>query len=165
MGDLGELMSQMEGLMGGETAQIMAEMDGEDTGATDPTAIRGIPEVTKGDIVNAAIGAKSIRAGTNAIANAIVSTGELTNKNTRTISNLQLRALQQQANAMITGFNNVSESLQAISEFNENILGTHVQNSRIFFEQMTNYTRENNAILKEMLDIKRNLYQATMSGN
>ena len=162
IGDLGDLMSQMEGLMGGETAQIMAEMDGEDTGSTDPTAIRGIPEVTKGDIVNAAIGARSIRAGTNAIANAIVSTGELTNKNTRTISNLQLRALQQQANAMITGFNNVSESLQAISEFNEDILGTHVQNSRIFFEQITNYTRENNAILKEMLDMKRNLYQATM---
>ena len=157
-----DMMSQLESLMGGDASQILAELDGEDTGSTDPTLIRGVPEITKGDIVIASTNSSAIRAGTNAIANAITGSAELGAKTTRTISNLQLKALQQQANTMITGFNNVSSSLHALSEFNENVIGTHVQNSRIFFEQMTNYTQENNAILKEMLDIKRQMYSATM---
>lgn len=157
-----DMMSQLESLMGGDASQILAELDGEDTGSTDPTLIRGVPEITKGDIVIASTNSSAIRAGTNAIANAIAGSAELGAKTTRTISNLQLKALQQQANTMIAGFNNVSSGLHALSEFNENVIGTHVQNSRIFFEQMTNYTQENNAILKEMLDIKRQMYSATM---
>ena len=157
-----DMMSQLESLMGGDASQILAELDGEDTGSTDPTLIRGVPEITKGDIVIASTNSSAIRAGTNAIANAIAGSAELGAKTTRTISNLQLKALQQQANTMITGFNNVSSGLHALSEFNENVIGTHVQNSRIFFEQMTNYTQENNAILKEMLDMKRQMYSATM---
>ena len=159
-----DTLKQLEGLLGGDASQILAEMDGEDTGSTDASLIKGVPEITKGDIIVASTQTSAIRAGTNAIAKAIVNSAEISAKNERTISNLQLKSLQQQASAMISGFNNISNGLQALSEFNEQVIGTHVQNSRIFFEQMTNYTMENNAILKEMLDIKRQMYSATIEG-
>lgn len=65
----------------------------------------------------------------------------------------------------IENFKNVNTNLQVINEnigklvsFNEEINSIQIQNSTTYFEETTNIMKENNAILKEMLELDRNRY-------
>ena len=148
--------------MGGESDSIQSQMDGNED-YSDDTQIRGIPEVTKGDQLVATYTGKQIRASTNAISKTIANSADLNYRATKLTSNLQLRALQQQASVMINGFSNIDNGIQALASFNDQVMQVHVQNSRLYFETMTGIQQENNAILKEMLDIQRETYQASIN--
>ena len=148
--------------MGGESDSIQSQMDGNEDYADD-TQIRGIPEVTKGDQLVATYTGKQIRASTNAISKTIANSADLNYRATKLTSNLQLRALQQQASVMINGFNNIDNGIRALALFNDQVMQVHIQNSRLYFETMTGIQQENNAILKEMLDIQRKTYQSSIN--
>ena len=148
--------------MGGDSDSIQSQMDGDEE-YDDDTQIRGIPEITKGDQLVATYTGKQIRASTNAISKTIANSADLNYHATKLTSNLQLRALQHQASIMINGFSNIDNGIRALASFNDQVMQVHVQNSRLYFETMTGIQQENNAILKEMLDIQRETYQASVN--
>lgn len=49
----------------------------------------------------------------------------------------------------------VNNTLVQMAKFNENILKTHAENARTFYTESTKLQKENNAILKEMLEMQR----------
>ena len=152
----------MDSMGGGESESIQSQMDGNEESA-DNTQIRGVPEITKGDQLVATYTGKQIRASTNAISKTIANSADLNYRATKLTSNLQLRALQQQASVMINGFNNIDNGIRALASFNDQVMQVHIQNSRLYFETMTGIQQENNAILKEMLDIQRKTYQSSIN--
>ena len=156
------MMDFMDSMGGGESESIQSQMDGNEESA-DNTQIRGIPEITKGDQLVATYTGKQIRASTNAISKTIANSADLNYRATKLTSNLQLRALQQQASLMINGFNNIDNGIRALASFNDQVMQVHIQNSRLYFETMTGIQQENNAILKEMLDIQRKTYQSSIN--
>ena len=156
------MMDFMDSMGGGESESIQSQMDGNEETA-DNTQIRGIPEITKGDQLVATYTGKQIRASTNAISKTIANSAELNYRTTKLTSNLQLRALQEQASVMIKGFNNIDNGFRALASFNDQVMQVHIQNSRLYFETMTGIQQENNAILKEMLDIQRQTYQSSIN--
>lgn len=162
-----EMMFAMMGddFLGGDSDLIEAEMNGEETGSTNEHRIHGIPEITKGDALVATASATATKNAASSITKAIVRSAELTDITTRKSTNLQLRALQQQANILTSGFQQLASSLHTINQFNSQVVLTHAQNSRIFFEQATSLAQERNAILKEMLEMQRETFGATMRSN
>ena len=162
-----ELMFSMLGddFLGADSDTIEAEMNGEEIGSTNEHRIRGVPEVTKGDALVATASASATNKAASRISQAIVKSAELTDTTTRKSVNLQLRALQQQANILSSGFQQLSSSLHTINQFNSQVVLTHAQNSRLFFEQATALAQERNAILKEMLEMQRQTFNATMKSN
>ena len=162
--ELESSLNMLNSLLDIDMDQIEDQMNGVEE-PSDDTPIKGVPQITKGDQVVADTISYNLRASTNAIAKVVTQTSELNAGTLRTTSNLQLKALKEQANYLVGGFNNVTNGLSALSEFNERVVGVHVNNSRLFYENMTRYTQENNAILKEMLDMKRATFRATMQSN
>ena len=162
--ELESSLNMLNSLLDIDMDQIEGQMNGVEEPSAD-TPIKGIPQITKGDQVVADTISYNLRASTNAIAKVVTQSSELNAGTLRTTSNLQLKVLKEQANYLVGGFNNVTNGLSALSEFNERVIGVHVNNSRLFYENMTRYTQENNAILKEMLDMKRATFRATMQSN
>lgn len=67
----------------------------------------------------------------------------------------------------VENFKNINNSLQTINDnisrvvdFNNNITSTHMQNSKTYYEETTNILKENNALLKEFVEMERNRYSA-----
>ena len=92
---------------------------------------------------------------TDAIAGAVVKSGkynaEITKQSTSLIISQQAKFFGDIKN----GIFNTNQTLSSLVNFNENAMGTHIENSRKFFDESTKLARENNAILKEMLDMER----------
>ena len=92
---------------------------------------------------------------TDAIAGAVVKSGkynaEITKQSTSLIISQQAKFFGDLKN----GIFNTNQTLSNLVNFNENAMGTHIENSRKFFDESTKLARENNAILKEMLDMER----------
>ena len=163
--DIGEMLASLLGDMD-DSDEIEAEANGETitTSSDDDNRVHGVPEVTKGDLVvsKAAYGASMKSA--QAISTTIAKSTEAELQLTKTIGNLQLSSLGKQASIMLQGFNNLNKGMQALVGFNDQVAITHYQNSRTFFEQMTNFTAENNAILKEMLEMQR-IHHSVLMGD
>ena len=163
--DIGEMLASLLGDMD-DSDEIEAEANGETitTSSDDDNRVHGVPEVTKGDLVvsKAAYGASMKSA--QAISTTIAKSTEAELQLTKTIGNLQLSSLGKQASIMLQGFNNLNKGMQALVGFNDQVAITHYQNSRTFFEQMTSYTAENNAILKEMLEMQR-IHHSVLMGD
>ena len=161
-----EAMSSMMEAMLGE--DIMAEANGEavmEPMDDDPTRLRGIPEVTKGDMVIASVAAREVRTSTNCIAKTLISTTEAGIKASRTMSNIQLQQQQAHTQVVQMGFGQVTRGINSIIEFNNEVVLQHAKNSQIFYEKMVQLTTENNSILKEMIEMKRNLYKNSIQAN
>ena len=163
--DIGEMLASLLGDMD-DSDEIEAEANGETitTSSDDDNRVHGVPEVTKGDLVvsKAAYGASMKSA--QAISTTIAKSTEAELQLTKTIGNLQLSSLGKQASIMLQGFNNLNKGMQALVGFNDQVAITHYQNSRTFFEQMTNFAAENNAILKEMLEMQR-IHHSVLMGD
>ena len=146
--------------LGGDSQSIQNQIDGID-GFDNNSQIHGIPEITKGDQLVATYTGKQIRASTNAISKTIANAADLNYRSSKLTSNLQLRALQHQATVMMNGFGNLNNGINSLVSFNDQIQKVHIQNSRLYFETMTNIQQENNAILKEMLDMQRQTFKSS----
>ena len=63
-------------------------------------------------------------------------------------------------NSITTGFTSMKLGLDTIVSSLTGPLQTHMENSKVFYETSTKLQQENNAILKELLEMQRNLYKA-----
>lgn len=101
----------------------------------------------------------STAASTNAIAGATVKSAEHIAGTMRQSTSLMFA----QQEKLFSGLNNnilgMHGTLSNIMAFNQNNLQAHLENSRKYFEESTKLNRENNAILKEMLDMQRHDFQ------
>ena len=68
-------------------------------------------------------------------------------------------------NSIEKGFSGVTAGLNALYQFNTEVVQTLAENSKVYFETTTNIMKESNAILKEMLEMQRNLYKQTPEKN
>lgn len=102
----------------------------------------------------------STAASTNAIAGATVKSAEHIAGTVRQSTSLMFA----QQEKLFSGLNNnilgMHGTLSNIMAFNQNNLQAHLENSRKYFEESSQLNRENNAILKEMLDMQRFDFQA-----
>lgn len=102
----------------------------------------------------------STAASTNAIAGATVKSAEHVAGTVRQSTALMFA----QQEKLFSGLNNnilgMHGTLSNIMAFNQNNLQAHLENSRKYFEESSQLNRENNAILKEMLDMQRHDFQA-----
>lgn len=102
----------------------------------------------------------STAASTNAIAGATVKSAEHVAGTVRQSTALMFA----QQEKLFSGLNNnllgMHGTLNNIMAFNQSNLQAHLENSRKYFEESSQLNRENNAILKEMLDMQRHDFQA-----
>ena len=102
----------------------------------------------------------STAASTNAIAGATVKSAEHIAGTMRQSTSLMFA----QQEKLFSGLNNnllgMHGTLNNIMAFNQGNLQAHLENSRKYFEESSQLNRENNAILKEMLDMQRHDFQA-----
>ena len=92
---------------------------------------------------------------TNAIAGAVVRSGkynaDVTKQSTALIISQQAKFFGDLKNGVL----NTNNTLTNLVNFNDKVMTTHIENSRKFFDETTKLARENNAILKELLDMER----------
>ena len=92
---------------------------------------------------------------TDAIAGAVVKSGKYNAEVTKQSTSLIISQQAKFFGDIKNGIFNTNQTLANLVNFNENAMGTHIENSRKFFDESTKLARENNAILKEMLDMER----------
>lgn len=92
---------------------------------------------------------------TDAIAGAVVKSGKYNAEVTKQSTSLIISQQAKFFGDIKNGIFNTNQTLSSLVNFNENAMGTHIENSRKFFDETTKIARENNAILKEMLDMER----------
>lgn len=92
---------------------------------------------------------------TDAIAGAVVKSGKYNAEVTKQSTSLIISQQAKFFGDIKNGIFNTNQTLSSLVNFNENAMGTHIENSRKFFDESTKLARENNAILKEMLDMER----------
>ena len=72
---------------------------------------------------------------------------------------------QQMTSLMQGGFRDIHGGLNELNQFNQSVVKTLAENATQYFQITTGIMQENNAILKEMLEMQRNLYQAQNQDN
>ena len=113
------------------------------------------------------VGEKSIMTATHESANQI---SHATASAIEAATNYSVDAAKQNATMLYTqsvktnatlegGFKAVTAGLDAMYKFNTEVVQTMAKNSKTYFETTTKIMQENNAILKEMLEMQRNLYK------
>jgi len=122
-------------------------------------AVTPVAEMTTGDAVLATVMTKEQRGATTSLVRAQTSLVESQIKTTRTIANMQFKQMQRHTGIMTAGFQNMTDGLNAIINFNNEVVLQHAKNSMQFYETMTQTAQENNAILKEIVEMKRNTYR------
>lgn len=79
------------------------------------------------------------------------------------------RAMADQSKAIYanlhSGMSTINENLSKMIEFANGPTTTHMENSKTFYETETNLSQERNSILKELLDIQKNMYKQQESSS
>ena len=106
---------------------------------------------------------KDLNAGFSAssatISNSVMSGSAYVGETVKASSKLQYTQLAQMQQINKAGFEGVNSHLKAIIDFNQSALKQHIDNSTKFYETTTNYLAEQNAIMKEMIEIQREMYK------
>ena len=145
-------MEDMMGMLTGE--------EGIPEGELQDMPITPVAEVTSGDAFVAATVAQEQRYAVNSLAKIQSDIADAQMHAFRTVGNMQLKGMQKQTNLMQQGFGALIQGFNNINDFHENVLFKHVENSTKYYETMTQIAQENNAIFKEMVEMKRNQYKA-----
>ena len=140
------------------------EMLDSDGNPDDSIAVRGIPEVTRGDVVVATSVGREIRGATNSIASALVQSANAEMVNSRMIGNLNLQESKTQSLFLREGFTQVATGLNTIIDFNNKVLFTHAKNSLDFYKSVDQNIKEISAILKEQVEMQRFLFIRQKNG-
>ena len=93
------------------------------------------------------------------ISNSVMSGSAYIGETVKASSKLQYTQLVQMQQINKAGFEGVNTHLKAIIDFNQSALKQHIDNSTKFYETTTNYLAEQNAIMKEMIEIQREMYK------
>ena len=133
------------------------DLGDDDLGGTanDDSSFDPSIDISKGDRTIASSIESSSRASTTALANTIVDS-----------ANMQVEAGKQTASFMLVhqerlfgnlnnSINNLGGMMGGMNGFLNGPMKSHLENSAKFFEESTKYQRENNAILKELIEMER----------
>ena len=128
--------------------------DFEDTDEENPGS-----KISRGDAVVASMISGQLRANTSSLSRVIAETTDVQLKNQKAISHAQFAQGERQIGIMNNGFNMLGQGMNSLIEFNNKVMLTYTQNATKYFETMSKLTNENNAILKELIDIQRSVYK------
>jgi uncharacterized metalloprotease HI_0409 len=128
--------------------------DFEDTDENNPGS-----KISRGDAVVASMISGQLRANTSSLSRVIAETTDVQLKNQKAISHAQFAQGERQIGVMNNGFSMLGQGMNSLIEFNNKVMLTYTQNATKYFETMSRLTNENNAILKELIDIQRSVYK------
>lgn len=116
-------------------------------------------KISRGDTVVASMISGQLRANTSSLSRVIAETTDVQLKNQKAISHAQFAQGERQIGIMNNGFSMLGQGMNSLIEFNNKVMLTYTQNATKYFETMSKLTNENNAILKELIDIQRSVYK------
>ena len=153
-------------MMGGEDFDFDLSEDINDVDTESQDDSQASLDSLGDDLDNLGLGIdSSLKTTASAISATVMDSAKYTSetvKNTAAISYMQsLRTMK----VLEAGFSSVSAGMKNIIKFQNERLNTHIQNATKFFDTSTNLLTEQNAMMKEMLEMQRNLYSSTRNGN
>lgn len=156
-------LEMMKALLGDDMADMLNgdfdESEFEDE--SNSPAIKGIPTVTRGESIIASTVQQSSINSADYIVSANRNLTKAQIEANKAISSMQYSMQERQIATLENGFFALSRGLNSIIEFNNQALLVHIENSKQFYDQMTTFTQENNAILKELIEIQRGIYKSS----
>lgn len=99
-------------------------------------------------------------ANAEAVSQSVLTSAEYTAETIKGAASLSYSQSMKQLQAMRMGFGSLNKGIGTIIKFNQDQLQKHIANSTQFFDSTTKLLTEQNAVLKEMLEMQRNLYKA-----
>ena len=135
------------GFEDGEDDMSLDSMDGESSGITS-----GEQAIIKASNQGAAMVSSNVSGAVAASARYTVSQMKAS-----TAALFQQAAIMN--GTMAHGFKSLATGIDALNQFNTQVVQTLAQNATTYFQKTTDIMVENNAILKEMLEMQRNLYR------
>ena len=144
-----KMMMDMMSDMFGDLMEDFDDTDEENPGS----------KISRGDAVVASMISGQLRANTSSLSRVIAETTDVQLKNQKAISHAQFAQGERQIGVMTNGFEMLGQGVNSLIEFNNKVMLTYTQNATQYFETMSNLTAENNAILKELIDIQRSVYK------
>ena len=153
-------------MMGGEDFDFDLSEDINDVDTESQDDTQASLDSLGDDLDNLGLGIdSSLKTTASAISATVMDSAKYTSetvKNTAAISYMQsLRTMK----VLEAGFSSVSAGMKNIIKFQNERLNTHIQNATKFFDTSTNLLTEQNAMMKEMLEMQRNLYNSTRNAN
>lgn len=106
--------------------------------------------------------ASSNRMSSQAVAEAVARTGEYLAENSRINAQMSYLQVNEGFKTINTNLGNISSVISGSMNSLSEVVHTHAQNSKTYYENMTNTTREMNALLKELVEMERNRYTADL---
>lgn len=79
-------------------------------------------------------------------------------ENSQNNTKLVLAEMATFSHKMVTGFGNVNTGLEKVSNYLENQLQTHLENSKTYYENSMKVFQESQAMLKELVEMQRGIY-------
>ena len=102
-------------------------------------------------------------ASTKTLSTAITAGNTYISENIKASAQLTYSQLTNISKINKLGFEGVANNLRTLIEFNKNELKQHIENSAKFYQSTTNFLAEQNAMMKEMVEMQRNLYKQAQS--
>lgn len=102
-------------------------------------------------------------ASATAISNTTIESARYVGETVKASAAMAYAQNSEQTFLMRTGFKSLDDGLKKLVHFNSDILQKHIQNSTTFFDNTSKLLTEQNAMMKEMLEMQRNVYQANQA--
>ena len=116
-------------------------------------------EISDGDKAVISAVDSSMKASTIATGTAIASTGKYIATTNKAIANMQLASYGKMMNIMSSGFGAVTSGFQSLHSSISEGLKVQIDNQKTYFETTTKLIQEQNAMMKEMLEMQRGIYK------
>lgn len=102
-------------------------------------------------------------ASATAISNTTIESARYVGETVKASAAMAYAQNSEQTFLMRTGFKSFDDGLKKLVHFNSDILQKHIQNSTTFFDNTSKLLAEQNAMMKEMLEMQRNVYKANQA--
>lgn len=99
-------------------------------------------------------------ASATAISNTTMESARYVGETVKASAAMAYAQSSEQTFLMKSGFKSLDDGLKKLVHFNTDILQKHIQNSTTFFDNTSKLLSEQNAMMKEMLEMQRNVYKA-----
>lgn len=133
----------------GEGMDFDFSMDDEDYGV----------DLSEGDIVTVEAIESSSKSSAAMISTAVARSSDYIVESNRAIHKMNYIQNTELFNGLNKSIGSLNENLINSTKAIADTLTTHAQNSKTFFEETTKYSKENNALLKELVEMERNRYK------
>ena len=130
----------------------------EETGEYEPKKSKK-EDIPAGDKAVVAAVDSSMKASTIATGTAIANTGKYIATTNKAIANMQLAAQGKMLNLMSSGFGSITTGFQSLHSTMSEGLKVQTDNQKTYFETTTKLLQEQNAMMKEMLEMQRGIYK------